>query len=166
MEGGKGGKEGTGISFDVLKLFRSEKVSLMKYSRFANTCHLTLARELLANADNSIIRDPPPPRKYLPVSVDKYLAFTCFSHQVPGVFLFLLRLGIVVIFPHPLVFHHRLGDFHRNSFDLLFAWAATVFSLLVFVAIALSLLFQKKTAVEYVKADVVVIKFIFLKAPD
>ena len=43
MEGGKGGKEGTGISFDVRKLFRSEKVSLMKYSRFANTCHLTLA---------------------------------------------------------------------------------------------------------------------------
>jgi hypothetical protein len=43
VEGGKGGKEGTGISFDVRKLFRSEKVSLMKYSRFANTCHLTLA---------------------------------------------------------------------------------------------------------------------------
>ena len=42
MEGGKGGKEGTGISFDVRKLFRNEKVSLMKYSRFANTCHLTL----------------------------------------------------------------------------------------------------------------------------
>ena len=43
MEGGKGGKEGTGISFDVRKLFRSEKVSLMKYSRFANTCHLTIS---------------------------------------------------------------------------------------------------------------------------
>jgi len=48
VEGGEGGKEGKGISFacENCYKFRSEKVSLMKYSRFANSCHLTLGLDL------------------------------------------------------------------------------------------------------------------------